>query len=98
MTDILEKKIVMPAINWNGTDGNDLINQYRTTYEAFQPLLDAMAKATPHGRDYQTLPAGTFEKAQKQHTDMILKLVDIQDTITAIALDLIRQQDERGGK
>lgn len=57
----------LPQINLNGTHPESLARQY---YHARTALLDArslLTAAGPHGRDYQTLPAGAWTLAVEEH-------------------------------
>ena len=47
---------LLPIVNLNGTDRKSLIAQHYRVYRAAQDLEEALAAATPHGRDFQTDP------------------------------------------
>lgn len=58
----------MPTINNNGTDRETLMLAYLDAHKACSALLDAMDKATPHGRDYQLAP-DRYEKARDEFSE-----------------------------
>ncbi len=59
--------IVAPTVNINGSSKKDLQSQQKTAYIALSDALEAMLKAAPHSRDFQTAPEGAFETARAQH-------------------------------
>ena len=59
----------IPEVHMNGTSKKELIDQQLAVYRAAQALQDALAKATPHMRDYYvTLNGDPYTTAQRQHT------------------------------
>lgn len=78
-----------PRVNLNGTSRDALAEQYRVAHRAIGAAIDAMCQATPHGRDYQTLPAGSYESARAEHDARLTKLVSVKNEIEAIALHVI---------
>jgi hypothetical protein len=87
----MTNKLVYPTVNMNGTDGKELFNQYRAVYEAFEPLMDALAGARPHGRDYQTMPVGSYETAREQYHAAEAKVLEAKQFIEALALNIMNQ-------
>lgn len=51
ITDLI---VPSPRINLNGTSREELIEQQKAVMQAADELYRALAKAQPHGRDYQT--------------------------------------------
>lgn len=45
--------LVPPQVNINGTSAEDLVDQQRSVLSLIDLLMEAMAKASPHGRDWQ---------------------------------------------
>ncbi len=82
---------VYPTVNLNGSDGKQLLAQYREIYEMFAPLMEAMAKARPHGRDYQTMPGGSYEKARFQYVQAEVKVQEAKEFIENLALNVLEQ-------
>ena len=58
--------ITLPYVNLNGTSSDSLMEQARAVRDAANALAVALAAAAPHGRDYQTAPAGTYDKARDE--------------------------------
>lgn len=52
-----------PVININGTSADDLIAAHRAAHESTLFALQAWRDIYPHGRDYQTQPAGALQEA-----------------------------------
>jgi hypothetical protein len=82
--------LIVPTVNINGTDGKVLFDRYLDIMNKANELLDMMAEATPHGRDYQLKPE-TYKDARMQHTEMQLKISNVKNDITAIAVGIQEQ-------
>jgi hypothetical protein len=78
----------LPQVNLNGTSRDALLDQYRDAYRAINDAIDALCKAAPHGRDYQTLPAGSYNVAREEHDARLVKLGSIKAEIEAIAIHI----------
>ena len=48
----MSKPIVLPLASLNGSGKVNLSKQYRDAGRALDQALDALAQASPHGRDY----------------------------------------------
>jgi hypothetical protein len=48
--------LVPPTVNLNGTSRDELVAQQRAVIKALDVLIDKMAKASPHPRDWQLAP------------------------------------------
>lgn len=46
--------LVPPEVNLNGTSIDELLDQQMQVIKDLDALMEAMAQASPHGRDYQT--------------------------------------------
>jgi hypothetical protein len=70
----------VPTVHLNGTSQEELLEQWRNVYRATYTLLDALAKATPHGRDYYVQgPDGEgITQARKEHAARIKAVHDLQ--------------------
>ena len=76
--------IQAPVVNSNGTSKEALVSQLKDVYVAGRAMLEAMAEATPHGRDYQTAPPGTYQVAMQQHEDREARILSVLEEIEAI--------------
>ena len=76
--------IQAPVVNSNGTSKEALVSQLKDVYVAGRAMLEAMAEATPHGRDYQTAPPGTYQAAMQQHEDREARILSVLEEIEAI--------------
>jgi hypothetical protein len=82
---------IAPTININGTDGDELYIRYHELYQKTKELIDMMAKARPHGRDYQLKPE-TFQMARIQHDSMITELAKMHGWLMDILMQLQEQR------
>jgi len=81
-----------PTIHLNGTSKESLLNQQLAVYRAALELLNALAHATPHDRDYyvQTDPrAGTIARGWHQ-----IKVEHVRDIATEA--EALAQQIQEG--
>lgn len=81
--------MLLPVINLNGTERDDLLKDYMAARKALQCAVAALSAASPHGRDYQTMPAGSFYVAQQEHADRIVKVRSVLAEIDTIAEHLV---------
>lgn len=84
-----------PVINLNGTSANDLIEGYKAAYTAIQKAYEAVQQVTVHGRDFQTAPIGTYEKARAEQIVRLEKLQEVADDMTELARLVQQQVDAR---
>jgi purine-nucleoside phosphorylase len=84
-----------PQINLNGTSGTELVEQYIAAAAMVRAALETVRKMEVHGRDYQTLEAGAFQVAQREHIDRQRKLSSVAAELEALALEVTRQLFER---
>jgi hypothetical protein len=77
----------LPQINLNGTERNDLLQDYIKAKRALEHAVEALSACAPHGRDYQTLPnhESFFYAAQREHTARILKVRQVLAEIETLA-------------
>lgn len=81
-----------PQLNINGTSQTALIEQYESTAAAMVKAIDALRNAAPHGRDYQTLPAGAYMQAKKEHDARIAALQSVYDDLMDIVINVSEQR------
>lgn len=81
----------LPQININGTQRSDLLELYFDAKRALTHAIDALNAAAPHGRDYQTYPAGDqiFYAAQREHTERVLKVRQVLAEIETLAEHIV---------
>jgi len=75
-----EEQIVIPTRHLNGTAQKDLDANYETMLAALQSAIKAMEAASPNARDFYLTP-GSFEIAQAQHVERILRVADVKNQI-----------------
>lgn len=79
----------LPQININGTERSDLLEDYMAARRALQRAVEALSAASPHGRDYQTCPAGAFYVAQQEHADRLVKVRQVMAEIETLAEHIV---------
>lgn len=87
-----------PTLNLNGTSGDRLQEPLLDILDAIRALRKAMSEATPHGRDYQTMPAGSYEQAAREHRRIFGLADTIEGHFTSVAVDVQRQILDRERK
>lgn len=80
---------IIPQVNLNGTSKAVLFSQYKIALERAIRTKKAVVFSAPHGRDYQTLSDGVFNKAMLQHTNRLVDLERIIKELVEIAASLI---------
>lgn len=81
---------VIPTVNINGTDGNELLNGYRVALDKIQDLAAHLRRIAPHGRDFQLAP-DTFIGARANHWKILESVEEIENHITKIAIGINNQ-------
>jgi hypothetical protein len=80
----MDKDLIVPGVNLNGTSHKELMLQYTA---ALTFLSNAMANLPrPHGRDYQTMPDGSYRAAEKQFRDWYQRLETVRLEVEQVAL------------
>jgi hypothetical protein len=80
------KPLVLPQINLNGTSREALVAQQCDVLAAIRALQEALQEASPNGRDYQTAPMGTFNRAQEAWRERWQVIEDMRKEIEQHAL------------
>lgn len=60
----------MQIVNINGTDADELAEQWAHVTRCARLLDSALAEATPHGRDYIPQGGGDFHLDREEHARM----------------------------
>ena len=84
--------VIAPVVNLNGTSVNELLEQIQTAAFAVQTAYQALQLAAPHGRDYQTAPAGTYGNAREQYSVWMGQLNDIHNGLHEIGCQIWDQK------
>lgn len=84
-------KLAVPLINLNGSSAESLLADLSEACLAVGAASGALAKITPHGRDYQLNP-GDYKLAREQHEARQHALQAISDELEAIATSIYDQQ------
>jgi hypothetical protein len=58
-------------VNINGNTCDTLVDDRLATVNALQIAIECLGAQYPHGRNYQTAPAGAYEAARKLHEEQM---------------------------
>ena len=95
MPETDNKELVCPTLHLNGSGFENLEADLTNCLDTLRAAMDALADATPHGRDYYVQPAGSYEKAREQHAYRRQKLADVYAEIEQVYRDVYRQHHNR---
>lgn len=84
-----------PTLHMNGTSGQALLEQVEGVLSALRKLQEAMANATPNGRDYYVQGDGAAGEAIAEHDARRMKLCDLVVDYTALADSVVDQMQAR---
>lgn len=86
MSEIVTQ-IAVPMVNSNGTSRAELSQLYRTAWSDANALLEALMRATPHGRDYQGYATDAeYKQARAEHLARISSVQRVVDDLYALVL------------
>ena len=81
----------VPTVNLNGTSKDSLLGDYLAIRNALNAAEMAFREATPHGRDYQTVPAGDAKASRAREAfherRAILRAMAAEIEAVAIAIN-----------
>ena len=75
----------LPLIHLNGTSRETLLGEASDACTAIRAALDAVANATPNGRDYYPLGVGAFTTAQREHMSRMERLSSVLSELETLA-------------
>ncbi len=78
----------LPQVNINGSSARSLLEDNREAWRALETAREALQKAMPNGRDYQTAEPGAYQAAREQHLARIAAVVKIQEELDVIGTHL----------
>lgn len=83
--------MIVPQVNLNGSSKQDLLDQQEGVYYAAIALIEKLAAAAPHGRDYQTMPEGSYQLARKKWEEQLKQAMNIQNTASNMLVAIFEQ-------
>jgi hypothetical protein len=83
---------IITLVHLKGTSKESLIEQYAEAYNAVGAAQEALQKASPNGRNYYPLPAGSFEKARNEYIEQAKKLAEVRTFLESLIIGI----DEQG--
>jgi len=81
-----------PVVHLNGTSGRDLLEQQRAVSRAIAALREALANASPNGRDYYVVSQEALGRALSEHRAELTLLNAMEERHTAISMAILDQQ------
>lgn len=88
-------QMVKPVIHINGTSAAALLEELSNAYNALSNALEALAAASPNGRDYYPLGNEAFFKAQDQHRLRIAAIQGIMLDLEELSMHIDSQAAKR---
>lgn len=87
----------VPVVNLNGSSKESLLNDYLAIMRALEAANKAMAEATPHGRDFQTVKNGDHiaARAREAFHERRAIIRAIHAEFEAVAVAISEQNDNR---
>jgi len=81
--------LARPTVHLNGTSRDELRRAYENASQAVFRALDAVAQASPNGRDYYPQGPDAIITAGKQHRERTKKLHEVLEELQAIEEGLL---------
>ncbi len=89
-------QMVKPVIHMNGTSAAALLEELSTAYNALSNAVEALAAASPNGRDYYPLGSNAnFFQAQDQHRMRIAAIQGIMRDLEELSEHIDAQASKR---
>jgi hypothetical protein len=84
MANDTDTRLMVPTVHLNGTSRAELMAQLAEAYSALDRARGALARATPHGRDYYVQDGDAIGRARADHAGRCKRVADVQAEILAI--------------
>ena len=80
-----------PCIHLNGTNGQDLLDQYSSAMAALSDAMVALSQIDVNGRDYYTISSGAASIAMREHRARLSSLNTVLQDLEKIATNICEQ-------
>ena len=88
--------LAVPTIHLNGSSADELLLLNREAADALRKAQEALARATPHGRDYYPqVAAGAWLRAMREHEARAEKLRSVAADLEVLAMSILDQKEAR---
>lgn len=87
--------MLVPTLHLNGSSADALFEQARAVAEVLRLALDAMAYATPHGRDYYPQGPDALRQATEEHRLRCNKVAEVLKEYEELAKKIAKARDAR---
>jgi hypothetical protein len=84
----MKVELTVPTVHINGTSRDELLEQIRDAYLAIGKAMEALAKASPNGRDYYPQGDEACRAARKEHQSRAERLASVRDELLTIGQSL----------
>lgn len=89
------RPLTTPVINLNGDRAETLMVTSLAVVTALNTLIEAMRDASPHGRNFQCSPEGSYDAARAQFREHCNQLRSMESFYVEQYLDLQEQNEDR---
>jgi len=92
-----QDELMVPTVHLNGTGRDELLAQITNAISAISDALDAMAKASPHPRDFYVQPADdmgntAWDIALAQHRLRTQKVTEVMNDLGEVYAAVFDQE------
>lgn len=87
------KAPTMPILHTNGSGFDNLMEDYRTMYDALTKAIKTLHRCGPNQRDYYRVPNSWID-AYREHQDRSDRIESVRQEILAIVKDIQNQKDD----
>ena len=88
--------MITPTIHLNGTSARDLAEVYSNAARAVDEAIDAIAQASPNGRDYYPQGPDAMAKAVDEHSARLEALRQIRTELEELCVYCVDNTREGG--
>lgn len=81
--------MMKPTIHLNGTSKKELLDQSLLVVEKIRDAMEALAKATPNGRDYYVQGPNAIKTALEEHNARATKLQEVLDDMNELVMHIV---------
>lgn len=78
-----------PTLHLNGSGRRALVGHHKDVLEALRDVQRALARATPHGRDYYPQGRDAYERARDVHAERIQAVEKIRQAVEVELMALV---------
>jgi len=88
----MTSKLTYPDYGLNGSGATNLLMDAQDAAQKLREAIGALRSMTPHGRDYQCYPAGSYSEARVEHAERCRRVEGVLTEIEALVLHASQQK------